>query len=104
MMRNCRVFIYQLLLTLCSCKAELRELCYDHSHISNLQVAFDWQHTHEMQPKGMTVLFYDTQRDYQEPERYDFAGTQGGTARLISGAYRAVAYNYDIDNLLRISI
>lgn len=99
-MRNCRVFIYLLLLTLCSCKAELRELCYDHSHISNLQVAFDWQHTHEMQPKGMTVLFYDTQRDYQEPERYDFAGTQGGTARLISGSYRAVAYNYDTETIL----
>lgn len=100
MMRNSRVFIYLLLLTLCACKAELRELCYDHSHISNLQVGFDWQEAPEMHPKGMTVLFYDAQQDYQEPERYDFIGTEGGTARLIAGAYRAVAYNYDTETIL----
>ena len=89
-----------LLLALFACKAELRELCYDHSHISDLRVGFDWQEAPEMHPKGMTVLFYDTQQDFQEPERYDFTGTEGGTARLMSGSYRAVAYNYDTETIL----
>jgi hypothetical protein len=83
-----------------ACKAELRELCYDHSHISDLHVGFDWQEAPEMSPKGMTVLFYDSQQDYQEPERYDFAGTEGGNARLVKGDYRAVAYNYDTETIL----
>ena len=83
-----------------ACKAELRELCYDHSHISNLQVGFDWQEVPEMHPKGMTVLFYDASKSFQEPERYDFAGTEGGNARLVKGDYRAVAYNYDTETIL----
>ena len=83
-----------------ACKAELRELCYDHSHISNLQVGFDWQEAPEMHPKGMTVLFYDASKSFQEPERYDFAGTEGGNARLVKGDYRAVAYNYDTETIL----
>ena len=83
-----------------ACKAELRELCYDHSHISNLQVGFDWQEVPEMHPKGMTVLFYDASQSFQEPERYDFAGTEGGNARLVKGDYRAVAYNYDTETIL----
>lgn len=95
-----KVLYYILPLTLIACKAELRDLCYDHSHISNLQVGFDWQEVPEMNPKGMTVLFYDTKQDYQEPERYDFAGTEGGTARLLTGSYRALAYNYDTETIL----
>lgn len=95
-----KVLYYILPLTLVACKAELRDLCYDHSHISNLQVGFDWQEVPEMNPKGMTVLFYDTKQDYQEPERYDFAGTEGGTARLLTGSYRALAYNYDTETIL----
>lgn len=95
-----KVLYYILPLTLVACKAELRDLCYDHSHISNLQVGFDWQEVPEMHPKGMTVLFYDAKQDYQEPERYDFAGTEGGTARLLTGSYRALAYNYDTETIL----
>ena len=95
-----KVLYYILPLTLIACKAELRDLCYDHSHISNLQVGFDWQEVPEMHPKGMTVLFYDAKQDYQEPERYDFAGTEGGTARLLTGSYRALAYNYDTETIL----
>lgn len=82
---------------LCSCDAELRDLCYDHSHVTDLQVAFDWQMAPEMQPSGMTVLFYKADQTTGEPERYDFVGHEGGTARLINADYRAVAYNYDTE-------
>ncbi len=82
---------------LCSCDADLRDLCYDHSHVTDLQVAFDWQEAPQMQPSGMTVLFYKADLTTSEPERYDFVGHEGGTARLINSDYRAVAYNYDTE-------
>ena len=94
------IAILMVAMALGACKAELRELCYDHSHISDLHVGFDWQEAPEMHPKGMTVLFYDASQSFQEPERYDFAGTEGGNARLIKGDYRAVAYNYDTETIL----
>lgn len=84
-------------LMLCSCDADLRDLCYDHSHATNLNVAFDWQMAPEMQPSGMTVLFYRVEQVTGEPERYDFAGHEGGSARLVNDSYRAVAYNYDTE-------
>ena len=82
---------------LCSCEADLRDLCYDHSHATNLNVVFDWQKAPEMQPSGMTVLFYKVEQTTGEPERYDFAGHEGGSARLVNDSYRAVAYNYDTE-------
>lgn len=94
------IAILMVAMALGACKAELRELCYDHSHISDLHVGFDWQEAPEMHPKGMTVLFYDASQSFQEPERYDFAGTEGGNARLVKGDYRAVAYNYDTETIL----
>lgn len=68
-------------LMLCSCDADLRDLCYDHSHATNLNVAFDWQMAPEMQPSGMTVLFYRVEQVTGEPERYDFAGHEGGSSK-----------------------
>lgn len=82
---------------LCSCEADLRDLCYDHSHATNLNVAFDWQKAPEMQPTGMTVLFYQVEQVSGEPDRYDFVGHEGGSARLVNDSYRAVAYNYDTE-------
>ena len=90
------------LLLLSSCRADLRELCYDHHHSANVTVGFNWTSSvaTSMTPQGMTVLFYNTQQASQEPERYDFAGMGGGTARLIAGSYRAMAYNYDTETIL----
>lgn len=99
-MRNWRVYIYLLLLTFASCKADLRELCLDHNHSANVSVAFDWQQAPQMNPQGMTVLFYNQQQPGAEPERYDFTGSEGGNARLLAAPYQAVAYNYDTETIL----
>lgn len=88
------------LFLLTSCNADLRDLCYDHRHEANVNVAFSWLNAPTMNPSGMTVLFYNTQQAAQEPERYDFSGNSGGTARLTAGAYRAIAYNYDTETIL----
>ena len=46
-----KVIYYLLLLTLCSCKAELRELCYDHNHWNDVSITFDWKDAPAAQPK-----------------------------------------------------
>lgn len=84
---------------LCSCKAELRDLYYEEDSWNTLQVLFDWQEAPEANPQGMTVLFYDELQS-KEPERYDYSGTRGGTASLMFGTYRAIAYNYDTETIL----
>ncbi len=88
------------LFLLTSCNADLRELCYDHRHEANVSVAFNWLSAPTMTPQGMTVLFYNSQLASQEPERYDFPGMQGGTAKLAASSYRAMCYNYDTETIL----
>ena len=83
------------LLTSC----DYKELSYDNSQSASVNVRFDWQKAPDLNAKGMTVLFYDTEKA-ASPERYDFVGRDGGTARLVTGSYRAVAYNYDTETIL----
>ena len=86
------------LIGLVSC--DYKELCYDHSHWAHVQVAFDWVHHPEAQPKGMTVLFYNEEEPAATPMRYDLPGREGGLVKLVSGLYRALAYNYDTETIL----
>lgn len=85
-----------LLILLGSC--QYKELYYEQDDWADVTVAFDWQHAPDMEPGGMTVLFY--REGMGTPERYDFAGRQGGKARLQSGTWQAVAYNYDTETIL----
>lgn len=85
-----------LLILLGSC--QYKELYYEQDDWADVTVAFDWQNTPDMDPGGMTVLFYH--EGAGTPERYDFAGRQGGKARLQSGTWQAVAYNYDTETIL----
>ena len=92
---------YILLLTsyLLLAGCEYKELCYDHDHWATVRVVFDWSQSPEAEPTGMTVLFYPAEGE-GEPVRYDFAGKEGGTARLDPGTYRAVCYNNNTETIL----
>ena len=79
---------------------EYKDLCYDHNPHAYVRVAFDWTQCPEADPQGMTVLFYDGNMPTSEPVRYDFAGRNGGTARMVPGLYQAVAYNNDTETIL----
>ena len=94
-----QILLVSSLSLLTSCKANLRDLYYDENSWNTVQVLFDWQEAPEAKPQGMTVLFYD-EAQVREPERYDYSGTKGGTANLMFGAYRAIAYNYDTETIL----
>ena len=98
-----KVYLAMTLLTvliLSSCKAELRDLCYDHNHWNNVDIRFDWQHAPEADAKGMSVLFYNQLEPGREAERYEFIGHQGGQARLLPGTWQALAYNNDTEAIL----
>jgi hypothetical protein len=83
---------------LCSC--QYKDLCYDHSHMGEVRVAYDWSQSHQADVKGMTVLFYHADNVSADPIRYDFTGMEGGTARLTMGSYRPSTYNYDTETIL----
>lgn len=79
---------------------EQRELCYDHNHSANVRVDFDWFFARDAQVDGMTVMFYNEDDPTAEPIRYDLAGREGGTVKLQTGKWTAIAYNNDTETIL----
>ena len=88
------------LFLLTSCKMDMRELCDDHTHATNVQVTFDWQLSPEATAKGMAVYFYNLGKPANDPIRYDFAGMEGGTLKLTPGTWQAIAFNNDTETIL----
>lgn len=88
------------LLSLLCVSCEYKDLCYDHNHWAMVRVAFDWTLSPTANPTAMTTLFYDQATATTEPIRYDYAGKEGGMARLRPGNYRSLAYNYDTETIL----
>ena len=74
-----------------------KELCYDHPHITNVNVEFNWTEEPEKVPESMSVYFYkDGSSD--EPLRFEFTDQTGGRIRLTPGTYHAVSVNSDERN------
>lgn len=95
-----RYILAALALALLLPSCEYKELCLDHSHWAQVNIAFDWSNAPKAEPKSMTVLFYDLDHPEAEPVRYDYAGSTGGSARLNAGTYRIVGYNRDTETIL----
>ncbi len=86
-----------LLLTSCN----HRELCYDHEHWIDLQVAFDWSEEPAAAPATMVVWFFPADAETEGgPRSYEFGGNRGGTIRIPAGKYRAVCFNGGTETLL----
>lgn len=99
-MRRNWLHIIQCMLSVASllCSCEHKELCYQHPHVKNISVTFDWQDAPEAQPKGMCVFFYPTNGN--GVQRFDFKGMSGGEVELRAGTYRVMCYNNDTESLL----
>jgi len=87
--------LFTLLLTSC----DYKELCYDHNHIANVKVIFDWTDARDADVESMTVLFYNEDAPSDAPIRYDLS-RDGGMVNLQSGKWIAVAYNNDTETIL----
>ena len=70
-----------------------KELCYDHPHVTNVNVQFNWSTTPEKMPSSMSVYFY--KEDGSAPLRFEFTNPDGGKIRLTPGVYHAVCVNSD---------
>lgn len=78
-----------------ACGCTNKELCFDHSHVAEMRVKFNWKNAPEANPGGMTVFFYN-RNGYVR--RFDLQGREGGTVRVPIGMYDIVAYNNDLQN------
>lgn len=77
------------LLTAC----EHKDLCYDHSHTTPLEVVFDWTEAPDAHPATMSLYLYP--EDGSEPMRYEFTKREGGTIVVPEGMYDAICVNSD---------
>lgn len=91
-------FVVIALWLLSSC--EQKELCYNHSHASNIHVAFSWDNHPEANPTSM--LFYLYPKDEEERVlKREFIGKDGGTAQALVGiSYDALCFNSDTRNTM----
>ena len=72
---------------------EHKELCYDHTHITPVEVVFDWSEAPDAKPATMSLYLYP--EDGSSPMRYEFTGREGGTINVPMGVYDAVCLNSD---------
>lgn len=70
-----------------------KELCYDHSHVVDLKVVFDWQNAPDANPASMSLYMHPAEGG--EVKRYDFSQREGGKARISLGTYHALCLNSD---------
>ncbi len=97
-----RRFLWQLplwnaaLLSLASC--EHRQLCFDHSHWTDLTVRFDWSQAPAADPE--TVVLYLFPREGGEPRRYEISNPEGSVIRVPSGMFDAVAFSGSMETLV----
>lgn len=82
-----------LLLPLMGC--EHRELCYDHSHMTDLEVVFDWSKIPDADPRTMVVHFFRPDGSYFR--RMDFVSREGGKMRIEAGEYMVLFHNGETD-------
>lgn len=73
-----------------------KELCYQHPHVGEIRVEFDWRYAPEANPQGMVVFFYPLDGESKgQYIRYDFIGGEGGKVNLRAGNYLMLCYNND---------
>lgn len=77
---------------------EHKELCYDHSHLAEVEVIFDWKNAPEADPESMRLYLFPV--DGGEMIPFEFAGKQGGTFKIQPGRYRAICVNNDTESIL----
>ena len=98
-LRNCirlAAFAWLAIVAFASCNH--KELCYDHSHMTEFEVKFDWSGCPDAEPRTMVLqLFYPDGNHYN---RYEFGSVDGGIIRVHTGTYRMLFHNGDMDHVI----
>ena len=74
-----------------------KELCYDHEHIAEVALDFDWSLSPEAGPKSMVVRVF--RLDGSAYQRYEFGDRNGGSIRFEAREYRIICHNGSLDAL-----
>ncbi len=69
-----------------------KDLCYDHTHMVDLRVDFDWSLAPSAEPSTMVLCLFPTDGG-QGVRRVEFTDRAGGVIRIPAGSYRAVCHN-----------
>ncbi len=72
-----------------------KELCYDHSHMTEFEIKFDWSECPDAEPRTMVLQLFSP--DGTRYNRYEFGSPEGGTIRLHTGTYRMLFHNGDTE-------
>ena len=76
---------------------EHKDLCYDHSHVMEVNVIFDWSKISGASPKSMSIYLFPT--NGKETVRYEFPRHSGGKIRVTPGSYKAICLNSDTESV-----
>lgn len=102
-MKPLRIFAISAVVFSAFCSCEHKELCYDHNHVTDVRIVFEWDKSPDVLSdslvKGMCVWFYSTDGS-RPPLRYDIRGLSGDTVRIPSGTYDILCYNNDYERVL----
>lgn len=91
-----RILYVAAIWTLSAC--EHHELCYDHSHVTYINVVFDWEKAPSASPKSMSLYLLPTGGGM--PIRHDFGNATGGLIRVPIGKYSAICINSDTEGVV----
>lgn len=72
-----------------------RDLCYDHAHMVDVEVRFDWSKAPEAEPQTMVVQFFTL--DGKHHKRYEFTDKAGGKIRVEAGEYIMLFHNGEME-------
>ncbi len=86
-----------MLLLTTSCKH--RELCYDHTHMLDVSVNYDWTHAPDASPASMVTRLFPVD-DGVTPQRHEVADKNGAIIRVQAGNYIALAFNGTTESLV----
>lgn len=100
-MRNVQGFVVALVTMIVS-SCGPKEICFDHVHIYDAIMAFDWSIAPEAHPTAMQSWFFPIGDEELESTLFMFPGRDGGKVRLPYGMYCAVGLNGDFTYWARI--
>lgn len=83
--------------TLALTACDHKELCMDHGHMTDVEVAFDWQQVSDANPKTMVVQIFNT--DGTHYMRNEFVGKDGGAIRADAGEYNIICHNGEMETV-----
>lgn len=95
MRRLIHILITALALIVVSCTH--KDLCYDHSHVVEVNVNFVWEKAPMATPASMSLYLFPEKGG--RPLRFEFTNYNGGRIRLSRGRYHAICLNSDTRNI-----